>query len=88
MTEQSMVQAVETKGIGFAPILRSYYERCRLAQIIDENVPLDARRKFLSHGEASVAMITGILFQVMQLYRFVQFATETTVLDVVFPHIR
>jgi len=88
MTEQSMVQAVETKGIGFAPILRSYYERCRLAQIIDENVPLDARRKFLSHGEASVAMITGILFQVMQLYRFVQFASETTVLEIVYPHIK
>jgi transposase len=88
MTEQSMVQAVETKGIGFAPILRSYYERCRLAQIIDENVPLDARRKFLSHGEASVAMITGILFQVIQLYRFVQFASETTVLEIVYPHIK
>ena len=41
MTEQSMVQGVETKGVGFAPILRSYYERCRIAQIIDENVPLD-----------------------------------------------
>ncbi len=88
MAEQSMVHGVETKGVGFAPILRSYYERCRIAQIIDENVTLDARRKTLTHGEASVAMITGILFQVMQLYRFVQFATETTVLDVVFPHIK
>lgn len=88
MAEQSRVLGVETKGVGFAPILRSYYERCRIAQIIDESVPLDARRKPITHGEASVAMITGILFQVMQLYRFVQFATETTVLEIVFPHIK
>lgn len=88
MTEQSVVQGVETKGVGFAPILRSYFERCGIAGIIDENVPLDPRRKTLTHGEASVAMITGILFQVMQLYRFVQFASETTVLEIVFPHIK
>jgi transposase len=88
VAEQSMVHGVETKGVGFAPILRSYYERCRIAKFIDDNVPLDARRTTLTHGEASVAMITGILFQVMQLYRFVQFASETTVLQVVFPRIK
>jgi transposase len=88
MTEQSVVQGVETKGIGFAPILRSYFERCGIARIIDENVPLDPRRKTLTHGEASVAMITGILFQVLQLYRLVQFASETTVLEVILPHIK
>jgi transposase len=88
MTGQSVVQCVETKGVGFAPILRSYFERCGIARIIDENVPLDPRRKTLTHGEASVAMITGILFQVLQLYRLVQFASETTVLEVIFPHIK
>jgi hypothetical protein len=88
MGEQSIVHGVETKGVGFAPILRSDYERCRIAQIIDEHVPLDARRKTLTHGEASVAMITGILFRVMQLYRFVHFASETTVLEVVYPRLK
>ena len=32
-------------------------------------------------------MITGILFQILQLYRICKFATETTVLDVILPHI-
>jgi hypothetical protein len=32
-------------------------------------------------------MITGILFQVMQLYRICQFAKESTVLDALFPGI-
>ena len=56
-----------------------------IAEIIDENVPLDPRRKVLSHGQASVAMITGILFQVLQLYRLCKFAAETTVLEIIFP---
>jgi transposase len=88
MAEQSQIQGVETKGVGFAPILRSYFDRCGIARIIDENVPLDARRKTLTHGEASVAMITGILFQVLQLYRLAPFARETTVLEVILPHIK
>ena len=88
MAEQFQVQGVETKGVGFAPILRSYFDRCGIARIIDENVPLDARRKTLTHGEASVAMITGILFQVLQLYRLAPFARETTVLEVILPHIK
>lgn len=88
MAEQSVVKGVETKGVGFAPILRSYFDRCGIARIIDENVPLDPRRKTLTHGEASVAMITGILFQVLQLYRLAPFARETTVLEVILPHIK
>jgi len=63
-----IMKSVQTQGVGFAPILRCYLDKCRIQQIIDENVPLDPRRKILSHGEASVAMITGILFQVLQLY--------------------
>ena len=56
---------VETKPIGFAPILQHYFQKCCIADIIDQNVPLDARRKMLTHGQASIAMITAILFQVM-----------------------
>jgi transposase len=78
---------VETKPIGFAPILLHYFQKCGIADIIDQNVPLDARRKVLTHGQASIAMITGILFQVMSLYRVSQFAEETNVLDVIFPDI-
>ncbi|MBW2195343.1 MAG: IS1634 family transposase [Deltaproteobacteria bacterium] len=84
---QTVVRNVQTKGVGFAPILRHYFEKCEIAKIIDENVPLDPRRKVLTHGQASVAMITGILFQVLQLYRLCKFANETTVLDVIFPDI-
>jgi len=82
-----VMKSVQTQGVGFAPILRCYFERCRIQKIIDENVPLDPRRKVLTHGEACVAMITAILFQVLQLYRLCRFATDSTVLNVMMPHI-
>jgi len=65
--------------VGFAPILKHYFEWCAIAKIIDENIELDPRRKVLTHGQASMATITGILFQTLQLYRICKFATETTV---------
>ena len=82
-----IMESVQTQRVGFAPILRCFLERCHIQQIIDHNVPLDPRRKVLSHGEACVAMITGILFQVLQLYRLCSFAADTTVLNVILPHI-
>jgi transposase len=82
-----VLKSVQTKAMGFAPILRHYFDRCRIAQIIDEHVPLDPRRKVLSHGEACVAMIVGILFQVLSLYRLCKFASETTTLKAMMPHI-
>lgn len=82
-----MNKSVQTQPIGFAPILRSYFEQCCIADIIDDQVPLDARRKVLTHGEACVAMVTGILFQVLQLYRLCKFAYEFKVLDVILPGI-
>jgi transposase len=83
----AVVKSVETQPVGFAPILQCYYERCSIAKIIDDNIELDPRRKILTHGQASVAMVTSILFQVLQLYRICKFATETTVLDVILPGI-
>lgn len=83
----SVVTSVETQPVGFAPILQCYFERCCIANIIDDNIELDPRRKILTHGQASVAMITGILFQVLQLYRICKFAKESTVLDVILPGI-
>lgn len=83
----SVVESVKTQSVGFAPILQCYFERCGIAKIIDDNLELDPRRKILTHGQASVSMITGILFQVLQLYRLCKFATETTVLDVILPGI-
>jgi transposase len=84
---QTVLKEVQTKGIGFAPILKHNFQRCGIAQIIDDNVPLDPRRKILTHGQACEAMITGIMFQVLQLYRLCKFARETTVLDTLFPQI-
>jgi hypothetical protein len=84
---KSVVKSVTTQPVGFAPILKHYFERCAIAKIIDENIVLDPRRKILTHGQASIAMITGILFQILQLYRICKFATETTVLDVILPDI-
>ena len=84
---ETVVQNVQTQAVGFAPILRHYFEKCGIAEIIDENVPLDPRRKILSHGQACVAMVTGIMFQVLQLYRVCKFAKETSVLDIIFPNI-
>ena len=79
----SIVDDVITRNIGFAPILRYYFEKAAIARIIDDSVPIDPRRKVLTHGQAAVAMITAILFQVMQLYRLCPFARQSTVLDTV-----
>lgn len=84
---KSVTNPVQTQPVGFAPILRHYFEKCSVAKIIDEHVTLDPRRKVLTHGQASVAMITGILFQVLQLYRLCKFASETNTLDVILPEI-
>jgi transposase len=84
---KKVLNAVKTSGLGFAPILKCFFDKCGIQEIIDENVPLDPRRKKLSHGQASQAMITGILFQVMQLYKICQFASETTVLNIILPGI-
>ena len=70
------IKNVQTQAVGFGPILRSYFDQCSIAKTIDEHVELDKRRKILTHGEAAVAMITAILFQVMQLYRICKFASE------------
>jgi transposase len=82
-----VIKNVQTQAVGFAPILRYYFDRCGIANIIDDHVELDPRRKILTHGQASVAMITSILFQVMQLYRICKFASEKTVLKVLLPQI-
>jgi len=84
---KSVIDSVQTKGVGFAPILKFYFEKCGISQIIDDYLFLDPRRKILSHGQACVAMITGILFQVLQLYRLCKFANATTVLDIILPGI-
>jgi transposase len=81
----SGIASVRTRGITFGPIVRHYFDRCGIARIIDENVAVDPRRKVLTHGQASVAMITGILCQVMQLYNLCKFAEDTTILDVILP---
>jgi transposase len=82
-----VIKNVQTQAVGFGPILRHYFDRCGIANIIDDHVELDPRRKTLTHGQAAVAMITAILFQVMQLYRLCKFATEKTVLKVLLPKI-
>ncbi|MDZ7758946.1 MAG: IS1634 family transposase [Desulfovermiculus sp.] len=84
----NVLQGVETQGITFAPILKHFFHLCRIEEIIDQSVNMDPRRKILTHGQASVAMITAILFQVMQLYRICEFADKTTVLSVLFPDIK
>ena len=82
-----VIENVQTQAVGFAPILRHYFDQCGIQRIIDELVPLDPRRKVLTHGQAVVAMVTGMLFQVMQLYRITKFASEKTVLQVMMPQI-
>ena len=84
---KNIVNHVHTKPVGFAPILAHYFDKCGIVDIVDEHVPTDPRRKVLTHGQACIAMITGILFQAMQLYRICQFARETTVLDALLPGI-
>jgi len=83
-----IAQNVQTQAVGFAPILRYYFEKCGIESVIDENVELDPRRKILTHGQATIAMITGILFQVMALYRICKFASEKNVLQVILPMIK
>lgn len=82
-----VIKNVQTQAVGFAPILRRYFDQCGIKSIIDGHVELDPRRKILTHGEAAVAMIVGILFQAMQLYRISKFASEKNILNVMLPHI-
>ncbi len=86
MAKESL-QTVKTKGVGFAPILKYFFDKSGIVEIIDKYALLDPRRKSLTHGQAAEAMITGILFQVSQLYKLCQFADETTILDVILPGI-
>ena len=83
----AVIKNVQTQSVGFAPILGYFLEKSGIQRIIDEQVDLDPRRKILTHGQAAVAMITAILFQVMQLYRICKFASEKKVLKVLLPHI-
>jgi hypothetical protein len=85
---EKVAKNVQTQAVGFAPILRHYFDKCGIERIIDDNVKLDPRRKVLTHGQAAVAMITSILFQVMALYRLCKFAKEKNVLQVMFPMIK
>lgn len=85
---KSVIKNVQTQSVGFAPILGHYFDKCGIQRIIDEQVPLDPRRKVLTHGEATIAMVTAILFQVMQLYRICRFASEKKVLGVILPQIK
>jgi hypothetical protein len=57
------VRNVQTKPVGFAPILSHYFKKCGLRDIIDEHVPTDPRRKVLTHGQACIAMITGAMIR-------------------------
>lgn len=81
------VPTVRTQAIGYAPILKFFLERCQIIPLIDRHVPLDSRRTELTHGEACVAMITGIFHQVFQLYALQKFATTTDILHVILPDI-
>jgi transposase len=78
---------VETQTIGFAPILKFFFEEAGVQSIIDQSVPLDPRRKTLTHGQASVAMVAAILCQVFQMYRLCQFAEKSQILNIIFPDI-
>ncbi len=81
------VPSVETQVVGYAPMLKFFMERCQLIPLIDRHVPLDPKRTELTHGEACVAMITGIFHQVFQLSALQKFATATDILQVVLPDI-
>ena len=85
---QPIINDVTTQTIGYAPILKCFFDQTGIQRIIDENVPLDPRRKILTHGQAAIAMITAILFQVFQLYRICRFADKSRVLHVLFPNIK
>jgi len=85
---KNIIENVDTQGVGFAPILLHYFKQCGIVEAIDNHVPTDPRRKVLTHGEACIAMVTAILFQVMQLYRICRFADETTILKIILPHIQ
>lgn len=86
--ETTVITNVSIQGIGFAPILRHYFEKGAVANIIDQNISTDPRGKVLTHGQAAVAMVTGMLFQIMPLYRICHFASQSTVLDVIYPGIK
>jgi len=83
----NFINHVHPKPVGSAPILVRYFEKCGIVDMVNEHVPTDPRRKVLTHGQACLVMVTGILFQVMQFYRICQFAKETAALDALLPGI-
>jgi len=77
-----VIKPVQTQNVGFAPILRYYFEKYAIAEIIARNGPLDPRKKKLSHRQGCIAMITDILLWMLQLCKL---ADQTTLLDVILP---
>ena len=67
--------------------LREFTKDMGFAHTTLEQIPLDPRRTELTHGEACVAMLTGILHQVFQLDNIRKFATDTDILQVILPKI-
>lgn len=84
---EAVLQEVETQGLSFGPVLKYFFELCLIAQIVDQSVHTDPRRQKVTHGQATVVMITAILFQVMQLYRICEFSDKTTVIKAIYPDI-
>jgi len=78
---------VKTQPVGSGPIIGHFFERAGICEIIDKNVALDPRRKKLTHGEACIAMTTGILSQIFPLYRIRKLAENSTILESVLPGI-
>ncbi|MDX9787870.1 MAG: DUF4277 domain-containing protein [Desulfobacterales bacterium] len=82
-----VIKNVQTQAVGFAPILHRYFDQCGIQRIINDQVEPNLRRKIFTLSQAAMAMVSGILFQVMQLYRICKFAAEKTVLNVMLPNI-
>ena len=38
-------ESIKTKGVGFAPIFKHFFDKAWICEIINDNVALDARRK-------------------------------------------
>ncbi len=80
----------QASGLKLSVMPRSYNGLWNAVNFFRSSIAMchsDPRRKGLTHGQACVALITGIFHQVFQLYALQKFATTTDILRVIFPDV-
>jgi transposase len=72
------VRVVATKMMGSLPVLRQYFDRCGIREVLDLLCP-SASQATISHADAMLALVCNRLSAPQPLYRVEDWARETAV---------